>query len=174
MRGRQRWREINESETEKQRKDRKTKKETRETEWDRKKKNREIDIHTETHRDRRTHTHTHTRRAVVSSVKLIFPVSPVICSQRSSSFFSLLLCLGGFTLHITNSTGVSEVGWAEEAQVSDYRMCWWNLKKTLFPGLGLTCMLAHIIFMTALWDRYCQSLFNQKGSEKLRHFPGVT
>ena len=149
MRGRQRWREINESETEKQRKDRKTKKETRDRMRQEKKKQRNRHTHRDTQRQTRTHTHTHTRRAVVSSVKLIFPVSPVICSQRSSSFFSLL-CPGGFTLHITNSTGVSEVGRAEEAQVSDYRMCWWNLKKTLFPGLGLTCMLAHIIFMTAL------------------------
>ena len=136
-------RDKQESETEKQKRqkdkernerDRKRqKKKKTETEGQRQRQ-RNRDTHRERLRHTHTHTHTHTRRAVVSSVKLIFPVSPVIWSQRFSSFFSLLLCPGGFTLHITNSTGVSEVGRAEEAQVSDYRMCWWNLKKHYFQA----------------------------------------
>ena len=127
-------REKQESETEKQKRQEYKERNKK----DRKKKNRQKDrdkgreththTETETHREnqRLRHTHTHTHRAGASSVKLIFPASPVTWSQRSSSSFSLL-CPGGFTLCITDSTGVPAVGRAEETQVSNYRMCWWDL-----------------------------------------------
>ena len=137
-RQRSRERETRERDRERQKKQRKRQRQ----------RQRETDMHTqrqrhtkrdrerETERDRvrhthtHTHTHTHAEQASVNSVQLVFPVSPGTWSQRSSSSL-FLLCLGGFTLHITNSTRVSEVGQTEETQVNDYRKCWWDSKNII-------------------------------------------